>query len=154
MLLTGQFEYSIDDKGRLPIPKEIRAAWSSERDGEAWYAMPWVDGAVRLYTEARFQLAADAVMPRTLVPSAAQSKLQRALFSQSARLTLDSAHRVRLPETILRQVPLEKQVVLIGCGDRLEVRSRSTWMETQQGRLAELASLLEQVEAEQSGATV
>lgn len=151
MLLIGQFEYSIDDKGRLPIPKEIRATWSKERDGEAWYAMPWIDGAVRLYTEAQFLLRAEAVTPATLTPSEDEAELQRLLFGQSARLTLDSAHRVRLPDTMMKVVGLDRQVVLIGCGDRLEVRGREAWAASQQERLAALPELLRRIEAKRSG---
>ena len=38
MLLIGQFEHTIDAKGRLAVPAEIRARWVAERDGGAWFA--------------------------------------------------------------------------------------------------------------------
>lgn len=146
MLFIGQYEHTIDAKGRLAIPADIRARWRAEEDGGAWYALPWVGGVIRLFTETEFAKLAAPVMPRTLALGQDEAALKRLLFGRSARLEMDSAGRIRLPESMLSAVGLGKDVVLIGCGDCLEIADRSDWNEGAQDDLAQLADLLQKME--------
>lgn len=153
MLFIGQYEHTIDAKGRLAIPAEIRARWRAEEDGGAWYAMPWIGGVIRLFTEAEFQKLAEPVMPRTLALGEDEAALKRLLFGRSARLETDSAGRIRLPESMLKAVGLDREVVLIGCGDCLEVANRSDWQAKEQDDLEQLASLLHRMEGNRKAAS-
>lgn len=148
MLLIGQYDHTIDAKGRLAIPAEIRARWNPKEHGGAWFAVPWPDGAVRLYTEVQFEARALGALPPTLTPSDAQAQLQALLFGAAARMEMDSAGRVRIPDTVLEVVGLGPEVVIIGCGDRFEVRDRATWKADFKQRLARLPDLLRATEAE------
>lgn len=146
MLLIGQFEHTIDAKGRLAIPAEIRARWVAERDGGAWFAVPWSGGRIRLYTETEFNRRATAALGTGLTPSDELAELQAVLFGCSARLETDSAGRVRIPDALLAAAKLDKEVVLVGCGDRLEVRDRSSWKSGDEARLNSLPELLRKLE--------
>jgi MraZ protein len=147
VLFIGQHEHTIDAKGRLAIPAEIRAQWRAEDDGGAWYALPWIGGVIRLFTETEFKTLADPVMPRTLALGEDEAALKRLLFGRSARLEMDAAGRIRLPESMLKAVGLGKEVVLIGCGDCLEVANRSDWQASEQDDLEQLASLLQRMQS-------
>lgn len=149
MLFTGQYEHSIDAKGRLAIPAEVRAQWDPRVDGASWYAVPWVGGIVRLYTEAEFKELANN-RRRTLTPSQKEAELQAILFGSAQRIEPDSAHRIRLPNRILEAAKLSTEVVLVGAGDRLEVHDRETWKAGEADRLEKLTELLASVEGEQS----
>ena len=146
MLLIGQFEHTIDAKGRLAVPAEIRGRWVAERDGGAWFAVPWSGGRIRLYTETEFNKRAAAALGTGLTPSEELAELQAVLFGSSARLEMDSAGRVRIPDSMLGAVGLGKEVVLVGCGDRLEVRDRSGWQDAAKQRLDSIPELLRRLE--------
>jgi MraZ protein len=147
VLLIGQFEHTIDAKGRLAIPAEIRARWVAERDGGAWFAVPWSGGRIRLYTETEFNKRAAAALGSGLTPSEELAELQAVLFGCSARLEPDSAGRVRIPDSITNAVKLGKEVVLVGCGDRLEVQDRSAWRAGDEARVNSIPELLRKLEA-------
>lgn len=146
MLFIGQYEHSIDAKGRLAIPADIRAQWRAEEDGGAWFALPWIGGVIRLFTETEFKKLAAPVMSRSLASGEDEAKLKRLLFSKSAKLEPDSAGRIRLPEWMLKMTGLGREVVLIGCGDSLEVVDRSEWRSQTEDDLNELASLLRKMD--------
>ncbi|MFG0292108.1 MAG: division/cell wall cluster transcriptional repressor MraZ [Phycisphaerales bacterium JB065] len=146
MLLIGQFEHTIDAKGRLAVPAEIRGRWVAERDGGAWFAVPWSGGRIRLYTETEFNKRAAAALGTGLTPSEELAELQAVLFGSSARLEMDSAGRVRIPDSMLGAVGLGKEVVLVGCGDRLEIRDRSGWQDAAAQRLNSIPELLRKLE--------
>lgn len=150
MLFTGEFEHTIDAKNRLAIPAHIRGAWRTEEDGAGWFAVPWRDGLIRLYTERDFHVRA---MNRnmTLTPDEDEAELQASLFGLSARLEMDAAGRVRLPEDMLELVGLKSEVTLVGAGDRLEVRDRSAWKQSRMNRMKQMPALMARISDRKSG---
>ena len=150
MLFTGQFDHTIDAKNRLAIPASIRSRWDPTKDGAAWYAVPWVGNLIRLYTETAFHARAES-SPLTLTPDEDEAELQATLFGLAHRTELDSAGRVRLPEEMLSLTGLPSEVVLIGAGDRLEIRSRAEWEQRKSERLAQLPELMRRMSAKKRG---
>lgn len=146
MVFTGEHEHTIDAKQRLAIPAEIRGRWRPEEDGAGWFAVPWRGGLIRLYTESDFHARALG-RTLTLTPDEDEAELQATLFGLSARLEMDSAGRVRLPEEMLALVGLGTEVVLVGCGDRLEVRDRATWRKSKRARLEQIPELMARISA-------
>ncbi len=144
MLFTGQYEKTIDSKGRLAIPAEIRARWDVKKEGAAWYAVPWVGGLIRLYTEADYEALA-ASRTKTLTPGQDEAEVQATLFGLSRRIEEDSAGRLRIPDQHMALAKLGNDVVLIGAGDRLEVRDRQAWQAGEAERLAKLPDLLAKI---------
>lgn len=151
MLFTGSYEHSIDAKGRVSIPSEIRGRWDTARDGGAWYAVPWTGGVIRLYTESAFVARAESG-ELTLTPDEDEAEVQATLFGLSRRVEMDSVGRVRLPEELLGLTGLGSEVALVGAGDRLEVRDRASWAASKASRLAELPALMARIGAKRRGA--
>lgn len=141
MLLTGQYEHVIDAKQRLAIPAEIRSQWRPETDGAAWFAVPWPNDTIRLYTETRFKTLAET-RSQTLTPDEDEAELQSTLFGLSRRLEMDAAGRIRLPEEMLADTNLSGEVTLVGAGDRLEVHDRAKWRSQRSDRLRSLPDLI------------
>ena len=143
MLFTGQHEHTIDAKKRLAIPAEFRSQWRTEVDGAAWFAVPWLTsagrGVIRLYTERDFHSKA-VERELSLTPDEDEAELQATLFGLAARIPPDSAGRVRIPDEMLELVGMPSEVVLVGAGDRLEVRDREAWANSRQDRLKSLPS--------------
>lgn len=145
MLFTGQYEHTIDSKHRLAIPAEIRARWVASEHGAAWYAVPWVGGIIRLYTETDFQRLAGA-RELGLTPDEDEAELHATLFGLSARVEMDSAGRIRLPEEMLGLVELAPEVALVGAGQWMELRDRAAWRESRRARLEQLPALMARIE--------
>ena len=146
MLFTGQYEHSIDAKQRLAIPAEIRSQWRPEIHGGAWFAVPWTGRIIRLYPELDFINRAKTGF-LSLTPDEDEAELQATLFGFSVRIEMDSAGRVRLPEEMLKLTNLGPEIVLIGAGDRMEIRDRASWRDSKSSRLAQLPELIERISA-------
>lgn len=147
MFFTGHYEHSIDSKHRLAVPAEIRNQWRAEEDGGAWYALPWIDeGVIRLYTENYFRQQA-ASYQRSLTPDSDEALLNRLLFGNAARVEMDSAGRIRIPEWMREKVGLGSEVTLVGSGDWLEIQDRRRWKEDVQPRLKDMSELLARMRA-------
>jgi MraZ protein len=151
VLFTGQFEHTIDAKNRLAIPAEIRSRWEPTRHGTTWFAVPWTGGVIRLYPETGFHARAGAG-ELTLTPDEDEAELQATLFGLARQLDVDGSGRIRLPEEMLELTGLPTEVVLVGAGDRLEVRDRGEWRASKAARLAQLPELMRRISSKRRSA--
>lgn len=156
MPFTGQAEASIDAKQRLALPAKFRARWNPERDGSTWFCLPWPQDAVlRLYTETQFNSmrVGRGLGDDSLTPTQDLADLESAIYGNTEQLDLDANNRVRLPAWHLELVGMPRDVMVVGAGNRLEIRSREAWMSERERRFRDLRHLVERVEQQQRGAT-
>jgi len=151
VIFAGNYQHTIDRKGRLAIPADIRAQWRAEEHGAAWFAVPVGGGVIRLYTEAEFRDWAQSLR-RGLTPSQNAAELNSTLFGLSSRLEMDAAGRIRVPEEMLGLTGLGSEVALVGAGGWLEIRDRKAWLDSIPGRLRNLPDLIEGNETKQGPA--
>ncbi len=124
----GTFEHALDAKHRLTIPSKFRAALaggvvlaaSPETTETAPRSMSiWTPEAYDAYTTA----ALAGISP--LLPKARD--LKRFFFNYSLDTELDSAHRVMVPPMLMDYAGLQKDVVVTGSGECLEVFDRAAY---------------------------
>ena len=124
----GTFEHALDAKHRLTIPSKFRAALaggvvlaaSPETTDTAPRSMSiWTPEAYDDYTTA----ALAGISP--LSPKARD--LKRFFFNYSHDTELDSAHRVMVPPMLMDYASLQKDVVVTGSGECLEVFDRTAY---------------------------
>lgn len=145
MLFTGHSEHTIDPKQRLAIPARYRNQWNAERDGGAWICIPWPTGHLRLYSEAAFtHMARQGEM--SLIPDQVTSELEVSLYGFAERLEMDSTGRITLPREHLEMTGLATDVVVVGAGTRLEVRSKSDWQASAMDRFKSLPDLVQRMQ--------
>lgn len=146
MPFTGQAEAIIDGKQRLAIPAKFRSRWDPETDGPTWYCVPWPqDGVLRLYTENQYESMPLAQgVTSSLTPDQNLADLQAAIYGNTEQLNVDSNNRIRLQAWHLELVEMPKEVMVLGVGDRLEIRSREHWQRERLQRFNDLRRLVEQ----------
>jgi MraZ protein len=72
-------------------------------------------------------------------------KLSRFYQGNSFEIELDGAGRVTLPPPLLSHGSIEKEVVVVGVGDHLEVWGRERWESEQQSLDAEIEEVTERL---------
>jgi MraZ protein len=120
-MLLGEYEHTIDDKNRLTLPARFRDALSGGvvvtrgMDG-CLYAYPRDD-----WGELRSRVA-------ELDPLSREGRtIQRHFFSGAAEADVDKQGRIMIPAPLLRYAGLERDVVVAGVDDHLEIWDRETW---------------------------
>ena len=143
MPFTGQAEATIDAKQRLAIPAKFRNRWSPELDGATWFCIPWPKtGSLRLYTEKMHNdLFTAGRRDPSLTPDEDQAELDVILHSVTEQVDLDANNRIRLPAWQVEALKLPKEVMVLGAGDRLEIRARDAWQSEFNDRLSKMAQL-------------
>jgi MraZ protein len=139
----GTFDHTLDAKNRLTVPARYRAALA---DGVV-LAMP-VDmkpcvGVWHPQEYERYSRRALAELPPL---SPRLSELERFFYGSSQDADLDAAGRIMVPRVLLEHARLEKDVVVVGAGDRLELWSRDRWMEHRPALLSGVAKITADVD--------
>jgi MraZ protein len=121
-MLLGEYEHTIDDKNRLTLPARFRDAMSG-----GVVVTRGMDGCLYAYPRGdwleRFQSRVAELDPL----SSEGRKLQRHFFSGAAEADLDKQGRIMIPSPLLRYAGLERDVVVAGIHDHLEIWDRETW---------------------------
>ena len=140
MLLTGAFSRSIDEKLRVAIPKRLREALGGEsRTGI--YIAPGTDQSLALYTEEAFARLADRLAQASPTRQDVRT-FNRLFYARAQRVEIDSQGRVRIPPELAQLARLDKEVVLLGVQDHVELWAADRWnsyLAERQGHYDEIA---------------
>src|SRR5262245_29109001 len=123
MLLTGNYERSLDEKLRLALPKRFRELLDSR---VSLILTLGTDGSLALYSQAAFAGVAQRLAARSPTGHDVRA-FSRLLYAQSQSVEVDSQGRIRLPAELARAAQLEQDVVLLGVGDHVELWNKSRW---------------------------
>ncbi len=142
----GTFEHALDAKHRLTIPAKFRAALSG---GVVLAASPETaedaPRSIAIWTPEAYDEYTSATLAGLNPLSPTARDLKRFFFGFSHDTELDSANRVMIPPKLMEYAGLDKEVVVIGSGECLEVFDRARYAPYSAGvetRVPDLAASL------------
>jgi MraZ protein len=124
--LLGTDEANVDDKGRILVSKKKR-----ERLGETFAIALGPIGCLEAYPQEVFDEKVARITSLDSLNPGVQQYTRLVLGSAEDELKFDGQGRVVVPQKLRDLGKLTDKVLLIGCGDRLEIWSASEWAEFQ-----------------------
>ncbi len=125
MLFTGEFSRAIDEKLRVAIPKGFREALDGgEKRGI--YIAPGTDQSLALYTEETFARLAERLAQASPTRQDVRA-FNRLFYARAQRVELDTQGRVRIPPELAGLARLDREVVLLGVQDHVEIWAADRW---------------------------
>jgi transcriptional regulator MraZ len=139
-MFLGEYEHTLDEKGRLTLPARFRDSFP---DGIV--LTRGMDGCVFAYPAADWhRLVASRLA--TLDPLSRDDRMiQRHFFSGAAEAAADKQGRVTIPAALAKHARLDRDVVVAGIHDHLEIWDRSAWeteLKDVEGRAEDVAERL------------
>ena len=128
MIFRGTFEHALDAKHRLTVPSKFRAALAG---GVVIAASQEVSEgsprSVSIWTPETFEEFTTQTLSGMNPSSPKARELKRFFFNTSFDAELDSANRLMIPTTLMRYASLDKDVVVTGSGECIEVWDRRSY---------------------------
>jgi MraZ protein len=128
LIFRGTFEHALDAKHRLTVPAKFRAALAS---GVVLAASPETTASaprsIAIWTPDAYEAYTTAALVGLSPISPEARDLKRFFFNYSHDTELDSANRVMIPPMLMEYADLDKDVVVTGSGECLEVFDRSRY---------------------------
>ena len=140
MLFFGEFDYKLDEKGRLPMPPRFR-----EPLKEGIVLAPGPDGCINAYSAREWQRFSDGIAAASTSPSKLR-KLKRTVFGQAFPATIDGQGRLSLPEPLRAYAGITAEAVVVGVSDHLEVWAKDAWEAEKADDQAQVWQIMEGLE--------
>ena len=120
-MLIGEYEHSLDTKGRLIMPAKLR-----ESIGEKFIVTKGLDGCLFAFSLSEWSNFEQKL--RTLPISNKDARaFSRFFFAGAIECEIDKQGRFLIPVNLREHASLDKEIVIIGVGTRLEIWNRETW---------------------------
>ena len=134
-MFIGQYEHSLEEKGRLSIPKKFRSEL-----GSGAVISQGLDGCLFLYPKPRWEQLINKLSQLPLTRSDARS-FTRVLSYAAEEVSFDGLGRILVPDYLRRFANLTAQCVVAGAVDRVEIWDKAKFS-SYTGRISKDAEII------------
>ena len=120
-MFMSEYNHTIDTKGRLIIPAKFR-----EKLGEVFVVSKGMDGCLFVYANDDWNAFEQKLTSLPLINKEAR-QFARFFLAGAAEVELAKQGRILLPANLREFAGLDKDVVLVGVGSRVEIWSKDKW---------------------------
>jgi MraZ protein len=122
-MFYGEYDYKIDDKGRLPVPPKFRNTF---KDGIVLTSS--AENCITAYTITEWKKLSAALTNSPLSRSKMR-RLSRILFSTAFNTFIDGQGRIAIPAPLREHAQITDDAVVVGVNTYLEFWNKALWEE-------------------------
>ena len=122
-MFMGEYNHTIDAKGRLIVPSKFR-----ELLGDEFVVTKGLDGCLFVYSNEEWQRIEQSFKEKPLTSKDAR-KFMRFFFAGAANCEVDKQGRILLPANLREYAGIDKDVVSVGVLSRVEIWSKERWQD-------------------------
>ena len=120
-MFMGEYRHSVDDKGRLIIPAKFR-----DELGASFVVTRGLDRCIFVYPQDEWKQLEIKLKTLPFTKKDARA-FTRFFFSGASECELDKQGRVNIATPLREYAELEKECVIIGVSNRVEIWSKAIW---------------------------
>ena len=124
-MFYGEYEHTIDRKGRLIVPAKFRQALH-DHDVKTLFLTRGLDSCLFLFPESEWRLA-ESRFKQIPFTKGEGRKFNRLFFSGAAEITVDTLGRLLLPRTLKEFAQIKQDVMVVGVSSRMEIWAKEKW---------------------------
>ena len=124
-MFMGEYNHTIDTKGRLIVPAKFR-----ETLGEHFVITKGLDGCLFVYDNSEWELFEQKLKSLPITNKDAR-QFVRFFLAGAATVEVDKQGRILVPSVLREFAGIEKDVVMVGVGSRVEIWSKASWENTE-----------------------
>lgn len=120
-MFMGEFHHTIDAKGRLIMPAKLRANL-----GTSFILTRGMDGCLFGYTSEKWQQLETKMSALPLTKKDARAFV-RFFYAAATEVEIDKQGRINIANSLIKFAHLDKNCVVVGVSDRIEVWDAKRW---------------------------
>jgi MraZ protein len=124
-MFYGEYDHTIDRKGRLIIPAKFRQALK-EQGVASLFVTRGLDGCLFVFPEAEFRTSESRLKQIPFTKSEGR-KFNRMFFAGAAELRIDRLGRLLIPKHLKEFAAIKQDVVIVGVSTRMEIWAKDAW---------------------------
>jgi MraZ protein len=122
-MFYGEFDYKVDEKGRVPVPPRFR---NLLKDGMV--LAPGAEKCITVYTIPEWKKLATTLTDSPVTRSKMR-RLSRSLFATAFNTNTDGQGRIAIPAPLREHAEIVDEVVIAGVNNTLEIWNKLLWEE-------------------------
>ncbi|MGR3221349.1 MAG: division/cell wall cluster transcriptional repressor MraZ [Candidatus Anammoxibacter sp.] len=142
-MFTGEYHCVIDEKNRMAIPSVIRKCIENGDNSNVLYITIGMDQCLAIYPEHEFEELVNNRIKQLPLTNKKARIFQRLFFSNAHTLEQwDKQGRIVIPQKLKDLATLDREVVIIGILNRIELWDRKLWdafIKENEGKFEEIA---------------
>lgn len=142
-MFYGEYEHTIDRKGRLIIPAKFRQALKDHEE-KTLFLTRGLDGCLFLFPESEWRIA-EGRFKQIPFTKGEGRKFNRLFFSGASEVAIDRLGRLLIPRTLKEFAQIKQDVVIVGVSTRMEVWGKEKWQAFYEGSRASFEEIAERV---------
>lgn len=142
MYLLGTYFHTLDAKNRLIVPAKFIPVLKKEIVVNKGF-----DGCLELRTASEFEKFTNQLMSYSNNKKDTRI-LTRQLLANAADLEIDSAKRILIPQVLLAEVGITKEVAIIGVGSKIEIWDKAKYLEFKKATDSIYESIAEKIDGD------
>lgn len=139
-MFIGEYNHKIDNKKRLSIPSDFRTEL-----GDKAVITRGFENCLFLYAESDWKERAEKISQRSSLKSDARD-LARVMLAGAREVNIDDLGRILIPDYLKEYAELEKNVIVAGLYNRIEIWDEERWEEYREETEQEIGNIAERLE--------
>jgi len=139
----GEYNHTLDEKDRFVLPAKFRDKIRS-LDNKKFYLTRGLDGCLLMYHSDAWQVLEEKLKGLSFTKGDSRA-FNRMFFSGAQEIDIDAQGRVNVPSYLKDFGKIEREIMIIGVADRIEIWSKRVWDEyykNNSGKFEEIAEKL------------
>ncbi len=145
MTFRGQFDCTMDDKGRIKMPASLRKQFPAE-DGSRFMLAKDIEDCLVIYPMKTWEKQ-EALLARLNPFSLKHQQFVNAITVGLTEIEMDGADRFLVGKSLMKYLGNSKEIVLKGKFDRIQVWDANKYEQYTQGNISNIQSLAEEAAA-------
>ena len=139
-MLLGEYEYKVDNKGRLPLPPKFRPEFK-----EGMVLARGMEECIMVYKKSDFEkLAANYTAEK--FANSKMRRLNRFTFGHAFDLEMDNQGRIALPASLKEYARIADAAIILGANNCIEIWSPQKWNDEQAEAEGQVYQIIESQE--------
>ena len=125
-MFIGEYEHTVDTKGRVIMPAKLR-----EDIGDKFILTKGLDGCLFAYSQKEWANFEEKLKTLPLTNKNAR-EFVRFFLSGAIECEIDKQGRFLIPGNLRSYSKLDKEIIIIGVGTRIEIWNKEEWMQNEE----------------------
>ena len=121
-MFNGEYEHSLDSKGRVIMPSKFRDAL-----GDVFYVTKGLDHNLLVFSKEEWDIFYQKLSTLPMANKNARG-FSRLFLSGAVECEANAQGRVLIPATLRAYAGIDKDVTILGNGNKVEIWDRDTWL--------------------------
>lgn len=121
-MFFGEYQYKVDEKGRVPLPPKFR----QEMKKEGVILTRGMEKCITVYTVDEWKRVSDNLTARAVSPASLR-KLNRFIFGFAFGVSFDGQGRITLPVSLRDYAKIGDTAIVVGANNCVELWNEDEW---------------------------